>query len=53
MKLDHITVVARCLEEGLVHIPSAFGIEMPACGTHPQMGTHNLLMALGSDGIER
>jgi hypothetical protein len=51
MKLDHITVVARSLEEGLDHIRSTLGIEMPVGGTHPRMGTHNRLMALGSDSF--
>jgi hypothetical protein len=49
MKLDHITIVARSLEEGAEHIGRALGVEMPAGGAHPAMGTHNRLMALGED----
>lgn len=51
MKLDHLTVVARHLEEGADHIRRALGVEMPAGGAHPRMGTHNRLMALGPDSF--
>ncbi len=47
LKLDHITVVARTLEEGSAYIKEALGIAMPEGGAHPRMGTHNSLMALG------
>lgn len=49
LKLDHITVVARSLDEGYVYIKEALGIEMPEGGAHPLMGTHNKLMSLGQD----
>lgn len=45
--LDHITVVARSLDEGVAHVCDALGIKMPSGGAHPAMGTHNRLMALG------
>lgn len=47
--LDHVTVVARTLEEGADHIRERLGVEMPAGGAHPRMGTHNRLLALGSN----
>ncbi len=49
LKLDHITVVARTLEEGASHIKGMLGIDMPAGGAHPRMGTHNRLLSLGKD----
>lgn len=51
MKLDHLTVVAKSLAEGAEHIRATLGIEMPSGGSHPQMGTHNRLMALGPDSF--
>ncbi len=47
LKLDHITVVARTLEEGAAHIKRQLGIDMPKGGAHPAMGTHNRLLSLG------
>lgn len=49
LKLDHITVLARTLEEGVAHIRDMLDIEMPAGGAHPRMGTHNKLLSLGAD----
>lgn len=49
LKLDHITVVARNLEEGCAYIKDQLGIEMPEGGAHLQMGTHNKLLSLGDD----
>lgn len=49
LKLDHITVVARSLEEGCTYIKDALGIDMPNGGAHPRMGTHNKLMSLGDE----
>jgi len=45
--LDHLTVVALTLEEGVVHVRRALGVVMPFRGAHPLMGTHNHLMRLG------
>jgi Glyoxalase-like domain len=47
--LDHITIVAPTLEEGAAHVHDDIGIDMPAGGRHPEMGTHNLLLRLGDD----
>jgi len=46
-ELDHITVAAHTLEQGLAHIQAILGIEIPYGGTHPRMGTHNHLLRLG------
>ncbi|MCV2880939.1 VOC family protein [Actibacterium sp. XHP0104] len=51
LKLDHITVVARTLEEGCKHIKDTLGIDMPDGGAHPRMGTHNRLLSLGDDSF--
>ena len=47
--LDHIAVAARTLDEGVAHVREALGIEVPPGGSHPAMGTHNRLMALGPE----
>jgi hypothetical protein len=48
-RLDHITVVAPRLEAGAAYVAAAVGV-LPGGGrTHPEMATHNLLLALGSD----
>ncbi len=46
---DHIAVLARSLAEGADYIRDKLDIEMPTGGSHPRMGTHNLLLSLGSD----
>ena len=47
--LDHLAVVARSVEEGCAYVKEALGVDMPKGGQHPDMGTHNHLMALGPD----
>jgi Glyoxalase-like domain len=47
-RVDHITVVAPTLEAGSVYVKAALGIAPDAGRKHPHMGTHNLLLALGS-----
>jgi hypothetical protein len=46
-ELDHITVAARTIEEGLVYLRSVLGIDLPYGGAHPRMATHNHLLRLG------
>lgn len=46
---DHIAVAANTLGEGAAYFKSATGIDMSAGGEHPDMGTHNRLVALGPD----
>ncbi len=50
MLLDHLTVAALTLEEGVAHVERQLGVAVPPGGAHPLMGTHNHLMQLG-DGI--
>ena len=45
--LDHITVVAPSLDVGSRFVHQALGIEPCPGRTHPSMGTHNRLLALG------
>lgn len=45
--LDHITVAADTLEQGLAYLRDALGIDLPYGGEHPRMGTHNHLLRLG------
>lgn len=45
--LDHLTVAALTLEEGVAHVQRSLGVTMPPGGSHPVMGTHNCLMQLG------
>ncbi|WP_159591548.1 VOC family protein [Chelativorans xinjiangense] len=47
LELDHLTVAALTLEEGVAYIQSTLGVEVPPGGAHPLMGTHNHLMRLG------
>lgn len=47
LRLDHITVIAPGLAEGVAHVRSCLGIEVPFGREHPDMGTHNHLLRLG------
>jgi hypothetical protein len=48
-ELDHIAVVAPDLASGVAWVRDALGVDMPAGGKHPEMGTHNRLVGLGPD----
>jgi hypothetical protein len=48
-RLDHITVVAPSLEVGAAYVEAALGVSPDAGRKHPDMATHNLLLALGPD----
>jgi Glyoxalase-like domain len=48
--LDHLTVAALTLEQGMDHVRQCLGVIVPPGGKHPLMGTHNCLMQLG-DGM--
>jgi hypothetical protein len=52
MRLDHITVVAPSLEAGSAWVEAALGVAPGPGRKHPGMGTHNLLLALGSVYLE-
>jgi hypothetical protein len=46
-ELDHIVVAAHTLDQGLAHVRSVLGIDIPYGGAHPRMGTHNRVLRLG------
>jgi len=49
LAFDHVAIGAAGLAQGAVWIRDALGLEMPAGGRHPLMGTHNRLTATGPD----
>ena len=48
-QLDHIAVVAPDLATGTAWLRDVLGVDAPRGGAHPEMGTHNHLLRLGSD----
>jgi hypothetical protein len=46
-ELDHITVAAHTLDQGLHHLRDVLGLDLPPGGAHPRMATHNHLLRLG------
>jgi hypothetical protein len=46
LKLDHLVIAARTLEEGAQFIADRLGVETVAGGAHPSMRTHNRLLNL-------
>jgi hypothetical protein len=49
LKLDHITVIAPALADGVAHVRSCLGIDVPFGQRHGYMGTHNHLLQLGGE----
>jgi hypothetical protein len=47
LQLDHITVIAPSLAEGVAHVRTCLDIDVPFGRQHPDMGTHNHLLRLG------
>ncbi|AKJ29407.1 VOC family protein [Caldimonas brevitalea] len=47
LQLDHITVAALDLAEGVAHVEARLGVPVPKGGRHAAMGTHNHLLRLG------
>ncbi len=47
LKLDHLTVVAPTLLEGVDHVRTCLDIDVPFGQRHVYMGTHNHLLQLG------
>ena len=45
--IDHIVIAAPSLESGEAFVQQALGVALQAGGSHPRMGTHNLLLRLG------
>jgi hypothetical protein len=48
-RLDHIAVIAPSLRDGMVWVRDCLGVVPSVGGAHPQMGTHNMLLRLGTD----
>lgn len=48
-ELDHIVIAAASLEQGEEFISSKLGIQPSPGGSHPEQGTHNSLLKLGSN----
>jgi hypothetical protein len=47
LQLDHITIAADKLADGVAYAEAALGVKAPYGGAHPMMGTHNHLLRLG------
>ena len=47
LTLDHLAIVAPSLAEGVAHVRSCLGLDMPEGGRHREMGTRNHLLRLG------
>lgn len=47
LKLDHITVIAPTLSEGVAHVQDCLGLAVPFGARHDYMGTHNHRLQLG------
>lgn len=48
LALDHLVVACRTLAEGHAWCEKTFGVQPSPGGRHPLMGTHNLLLAVGT-----
>ena len=51
LKLDHLVIAAKSLDDGACYVRDRLGVEIPAGGSHPLMGTHNRLMRLGASAF--
>jgi len=49
LKLDHLTIIAPSLVDGVNHVRTCLNMDMPYGGAHPEMGTHNHLLRLNAD----
>jgi len=47
LKLDHLTVIAPTLAEGVSHVRACLDLDVPFGRRHDYMGTHNHLLQLG------
>jgi len=46
--LDHLTIIAPSLEEGVAHVRECLDLDLPYGRAHPEMGTHNHLLRLNA-----
>jgi len=51
LKLDHLTILAPSLADGVDHVRTCLDIDIPYGGAHPQMGTHNHLLRLSDESF--
>jgi len=49
LKLDHLTVIAPTLAEGVGHVRESLGLDVPFGTRHDYMGTHNHRLQLGDN----
>lgn len=47
LKLDHLTIIAPTLAEGVAHVRTCLDLDVPFGQRHHYMGTHNHLLQLG------
>lgn len=47
-EIDHIVIGARTLDDGARYIEETLGVKPSKGGAHPGLGTHNMLLGLGS-----
>lgn len=52
LRLDHLAVSSRTLEEGITAVEAALGVALAPGGQHPHMSTHNRLLGLGDIYLE-
>lgn len=48
---DHLVIGASTLREGVAYVKETLGVDIPAGGEHPLMGTHNHLMKLSDSSF--
>jgi hypothetical protein len=49
--IDHLSVGAASLEQGVTFLKDALGVEMPRGSKHPMMATHNCVMQAGHESF--
>jgi glyoxalase-like protein len=49
LELDHLTILAPSLAEGVDHVRACLDLDIPHGGAHREMGTHNHLLRLSDD----
>jgi hypothetical protein len=47
LRFDHLVIGAASLAQGVGWVEAELGVTLPPGGTHPRMGTHNRLTAVG------